>query len=173
MLIVLFIDVGMLSEFLIFIVSSHPYWKPAGVFTLLNKLALLNKVDHDHHRLQVLASELESHLSMCGLRIGSGPQRKSASPRLDIDSKARKWIVNPLPYLRIAEETVPSFSVSQVYRYLGVDVSPGCTKVNIAGMLRDGLAIISLAPLKPQQRLYITTHHLLPKCQHQLALAPA
>ena len=38
-------------------------------------------------------------------------------------------------------------------------------------MLRDGLASISSAPLKPQQRLYIATYHLLPKCHHQLALS--
>ena len=35
----LIIDVGTFSIFLIFIVSSRPYWKPAGVFTLLNRLA--------------------------------------------------------------------------------------------------------------------------------------
>ena len=40
-------------------------------------------------------------------------------------------------------------------------------------LLRDGLASISSAPLKPYQRLYIATYHLLPKCQHQLVLAPA
>ena len=37
--IVLIMDVGTFSKFLIFIVSSRPYWKPAGVFTLLNRLA--------------------------------------------------------------------------------------------------------------------------------------
>ena len=37
-------------------------------------------------------------------------------------------------------------------------------------LLRDGLGTISSAPLKPQQRLYIATHHLLPKCHHQLPL---
>ena len=35
----LIIDVGTFRKFLIFIVSSRPYWKPAGVFTLLNRLA--------------------------------------------------------------------------------------------------------------------------------------
>lgn len=49
--------------------------------------------------LQALAPELETQLSLCGLSISSGPQGKSASLCLDIDSKAKKWIVNPLPYL--------------------------------------------------------------------------
>lgn len=53
---------------------------------------------------------------------------------------------------------------------LGVEVSPRPTKANAADMLRDGLGSISSARLKPQQRLYIATHHLLPKCHHQLPL---
>ena len=52
----------------------------------------------------------------------------------------------------------------------GVEVSPRRTKANAADMLRGGLGSISSAPLKPQQRLYIATHHLLPKCHHQLPL---
>ena len=43
----------------------------------------------------------------------------------------------------------------------------------MATMLRDGLASISSAPLKPQQRLYIAMYHLVPKCHHQLALSPS
>ena len=116
--------------------------------------------------LQVLATELESQLSMCGLSISSGPHAKSATTRLDFDGKAKKWVLNPPPFLRVANETVPSVSVSQVYRYLGVDISPRRTKANVASMLRDGLASISSAPLKPQQRLYIATYH-------QLALSPS
>ena len=123
--------------------------------------------------LQVLATELESQLSMCGLSISSGPHGKSATMHLDFDGKAKKWVLNPLPFLRVANETVPSVSVSQVYRYLWVDVSPRRTKANVASMLRDSLASISSAPLKPQQRLYIATYHLLPKCHHQLALSPS
>ena len=121
--------------------------------------------------LQALASELESQLALCGLAISSGLQGKSACLRLDVDGKAKKWVIYPLPFLRIANEAVPSVSVSQIYRYLGVDVSPRRTKANVAVLLRDGLASISSAPLEPHQRLYIATYHLLPKCHHQLALS--
>ena len=123
--------------------------------------------------LQALASELESQLAMRGLSITSGPHGKSASMHLNIDGKAKKWVINPLPYLRVAGGIVPAVSVCQVYRYLGVDVSPCRTRANVASMLRDGLVSISSAPLKPQQRLYIATYHLLPKCHHQLALTPS
>ena len=96
--------------------------------------------------LQALASELVFQLSLCGLTISSGPQGKSASLCLDIDSKAKKWVINPLPFLRVVNDTVPVVSVSQVYRYLGVDVSPHRTKANMGQLLRNGLASISSAP---------------------------
>ena len=123
--------------------------------------------------LQPLASELEFQLCLCGLTISTGPQGKSESLHLDIDGKVKKWVINLLPFLRVAKETVPSVSVSQVYRYLGMDVSPCRTKANVVDLLRDGLASISSAPLKPQQRLYIATFQLLPKCHHQLVLSPS
>ena len=96
--------------------------------------------------LQALASELESQLAMRGLSISSGPRGRSASMHLDIDGKAKKWVINPLSYLRVAGAIVPAVSVCQVYRYLGVDVSPCRTRANVASMLRDGLASISSAP---------------------------
>ena len=123
--------------------------------------------------LKSLAKELEYQLALCALSVSLGPEGKSASMRTDIDGKMKKWVVNPHPYLRIADETLPVVSVSQVYRYVGVDISPRRTKAKVEELLREGLANISSASLKPHQRLYIATYHLLPKCQHQLALAPA
>lgn len=99
--------------------------------------------------LQALASELETQLSLCGLSIRSGPQGKSASLCLDIEGKVKK-------------------QVTQVYRYPGVDVSPRRTKANVAGTLRDGLVSILWAKLKPQQRLYTATYHLLLTCQQMV-----
>ena len=40
-------------------------------------------------------------------------------------------------------------------------------------MLTHGFSSISSAPIKPQQRLYIATYHLLPKCHHRLVLSPS
>ena len=92
--------------------------------------------------LQTLANELESQLALYGLSISSGPQGKLPSLRLDIDGKAKKWVVDPHPYLRITGETLPAVSVSQVYRYLGADISPQRTKANVEELegCRLGLA---------------------------------
>ena len=40
----------------------------------------------------------------------------------------------------------------------------------VADTLKQGLSNISNAPLKPQQRLYIASCHLVPKLLHQLTL---
>ena len=124
-------------------------------------------------RLQALADDLDHQLTLCGLELSTGLQGKSASIRLDIDGKAKRWIVYPHPYLRVRGELVPTLTVSQVYKYLGVNISPQSTKATVAETLQQGLSNISKAPLKPQQRLYIASRHLVPKILHQLTLTPS
>ena len=107
--------------------------------------------------LQALADDLDRQLTLCGLELSTGLQGKSASIRSDIDGKAKRWIVYPYPYLRVRGELVPTLTVSQVYKYLGVNISPQSTKATVAETLQQGLSNISKAPLKPQQRLYIAS----------------
>ena len=123
--------------------------------------------------LQALADDLDRQLTLCGLELSTGLQGKSASIRSDIDGKAKRWIVYPYPYLRVRGELVPTLTVSQVYKYLGVNISPQSTKATVAETLQQGLSNISKAPLKPQQRLYIASCHLVPKILHQLTLTPS
>ena len=122
--------------------------------------------------LQALADDLDRELTLCGLELSTGLQGKSASIRLDIDGRAKKWIVYPRPYLRVRGELVPTLTVSQVYKYLVVNISPQSTKATVAEVLKQGLSSISKAPLKPQQSLYITSCHLVPKLLHQLTFTP-
>ena len=122
--------------------------------------------------LQALADDLNHQLLLCGLEISTGLTGKSASLRIDVDGRAKKWVVNPLPHLRVVGELIPAVSISQVYRYLGVEISPQSTRANVAKMLEDGLLNILAAPLKPQQRLYIASCILLPSLYHQLTLSP-
>ena len=120
--------------------------------------------------LLALADDLDCQLTLCGLELSTGLQGKSASIRLDIDGRAKWWIVYPHPYLRVRGELVPTLTVSQVYKYLGVDISPQSTKATVAETPKQGLSNISKAPLKPQQRLYIVSCHLVPMILHQLTL---
>ena len=77
--------------------------------------------------LQVLVDDLDRHLQLCGAEISTGLNGKSASLRIDTSGR-EKWTVFPHPYLRIWEEFIPTLSISQVYKYLGVNISPQATK---------------------------------------------
>ena len=67
-------------------------------------------------------------------------------------------------------EYIPTLTVSQVYKYLRVTISPQGTMAAVAEILQEGLNNISAAQLKPQQRLYLASCHLILKLQHQLTL---
>ena len=79
----------------------------------------------------------------------------------------------PRLYLRVSGELVLTLTVSQVYKYLVVNISPQSTKATVAEVLKQGLSNISKAPLKPQQRLYIASCHLVLKLLHQLTFTPS
>ena len=66
------------------------------------------------------------------------------------------------PYLQVQGELIPTLTISQVYKYLGINISPQSTKATVADTLKQGLSNISKAPLKPQQRLYTANCHLFP-----------
>ena len=74
--------------------------------------------------LQALADDLDRQLTLCGLELSTGLQGKSASIHSDIDGKAKRWIVYPYPYLWVRGELVPTLTVSQVYKYLVVNITP-------------------------------------------------
>ena len=120
--------------------------------------------------LQVLADDLDHRLRLSGLEISTGLNGKSASFRICTDGRAKKWTVYPHPFLKIGGQLIPTLTASQVYKYLGVNISPQGTKAAVAEIVQEGLNNISAAPLTPQQRLYIASCHLIPKLQHQLSL---
>ena len=75
--------------------------------------------------LQAPADDLNHQLGLCGLEISTSVAGKSASLCMDVDGKAKKWVVHPLPHIRVGRELIPAVCVSQVYRYLGVERAPG------------------------------------------------
>ena len=60
--------------------------------------------------LQVLANDLDHQLMLCGLELSTGLQGKSASIRLDIDGRAKKWIVYPHPCLWVQRRVHTNFN---------------------------------------------------------------
>ena len=76
------------------------------------------------------------------------------------------------PFLRVTclpgnAGLIPATSITQAQKYLGVDISAGGDQSKGSeNKLQRGLSHLSGAPLKPQQRLYILKHHLLPALYH-------
>lgn len=121
--------------------------------------------------LQSQLNKFAEHLRSCGLNISAGPKGKSASLRIEIDGRKKKWIVNPHQHLMILNQQVPALFISDTYQYLGVPLSAAETRPDVHLNLEKGLENLTSAPLKPQQRLHILINHLLPSLSHQLVLA--
>ena len=63
---------------------------------------------------------LHNSLRASGMEISTGVGGKSASLRIDIDGKAKRWVVNPNSYLTVGEGLIPALSITQCYKYLGI-----------------------------------------------------
>ena len=111
------------------------------------------------------------HLGESSLQISAGADGKSASLRISIDGKKKKYIVDPTECLTIANKKVPSLTASASYKYLRINISSLGAKLNVKPILDQGLQNLSQAPIKPQLRLYLLSTYLLPKLYHQLILA--
>ena len=60
---------------------------------------------------------LHNSLRASGMEISTGVGGKSASLRIDIDGKAKRWVVNPNSHLTVGEGLIPALSITQCYNY--------------------------------------------------------
>lgn len=120
--------------------------------------------------VQSLLDDMAVQLRLCGLEVSAGLDGKSASLRIDVDGRKKKWTVNPRHHLTVFGTPIPAITITQIQNYLGVPLSPMTTRADVADRLNSGLDNISAAPLKPQQRLFILKIHLIPTLYHQLVL---
>lgn len=125
------------------------------------------------HGLHFLLDDLAVEFRLCGLEVSAGLDGKSASLRIDVNGKRKKWIVNPRSHLLVFGNPIPAVSIMEVQQYLGVPLSAMRMHVDVAGKLAEGLGNLSSAPLKPQQSLYMLKTNLIPAKLHQLVLATA
>ena len=114
--------------------------------------------------------KLNDHLGKCGLTISAGESGKSSSLRIDVDWKKKRWVVNPLNYLRVAGSAIPAKSIRQVYSYLGIPFLAKGPVSDVVEKLQKKLNNLSKARLKPQQRMYMLQQHVIPSLYHQLVL---
>lgn len=112
-------------------------------------------------------SAYEQSLSLCGLTINP---KKSSSMRISIDGKKKRYIIDPTDYLKANNQTIPAMKVTDVYKYLGVPMTCGKQPALVEKKLVTGIELLSKAPLKPQQRIFLLRAHLLTSLYHQLVL---
>ena len=117
--------------------------------------------------LRALAERYEEALAKSGLRLNG---RKSATLRIVIDAKKKRWVCDPLPLLTLGGVGVPGMSATSVYKYLGISAAATRKETSITTTLSDALLHLKRAPLKPQQRLYLLRTYLIPKFHHVLSL---
>lgn len=137
---------------------------------MLNRLAFADDVallSESETGLKRLAKQFEQALATAGLRPNA---KKSATLRISVNGKMKRWVCNPKPFITLAGEEVPALSIDDAYRYLGTYATLGKTIPDSYRTLLDGLHELSRAPLKPQQRMYLLRVHLIPSLFHQLGL---
>lgn len=117
-----------------------------------------------------LLGEMEVALSKVGLRPNA---KKSATLRIVVHGKSQRWAVDAKAFASLAGSVVPAMSITDVYRYLGVQMGAVSKKARAGDKLLDGLRQLRRAPLKPQQRMYLLRVHLIPSLYHQLVLDEA
>ena len=118
--------------------------------------------------IQHLCDQFRGALRRCGLTLNT---KKSKTLRIAVDGKAKKWVCDPTPLVSLAGRKLPTISISQGYKYLGISVSARESDSSPEELLTRGLNHLTRAPLKPQQRVYILTKYLLPKLYHRLVLS--
>ena len=121
--------------------------------------------------MQRMLCELEHGMREVGL---SPNPAKSASLRIAVTGKARKWFCPAESFLSLDGSPVPTIDIAGSYRYLGIRAGAGpSAKIGseVTRKLEEGIRQLSKAPLKPQQRLFILRVHLLPSLYHELVLS--
>ena len=107
-------------------------------------------------------------LGKCGLEVNPD---KCTSISIKANTRMKNYFVRSEPAVKVGGKYIPALSITQVYKYLGINFGAKGTEQSAEPRLREAISQISKAPLRPQQRLHIFTHHALPGVLHTLMLA--
>ena len=118
--------------------------------------------------LQTQFERIELALSESGLELNAA---KSATIRIDVSGRSKTWICNPTSFLLTKDgQVMKALKITEDYRYLGNAVGTSRSKGSTVQELQQGIAELSRAPLKPQQRLFILRKNLIPSLYHTAVL---
>ena len=125
--------------------------------------------------LQRLTTKYCDELALRGLQVNPS-KCASLYVKVSKSKSGRLWYVPPKPCLKINAEEIPHMGIAETYRYLGIALGPEPSRdakqleTTSVQTLTEGLKNLSLARLKPQQRMYILRQHLLPRLLHRFTL---
>lgn len=134
--------------------------------TMINAMAFaddLTLVASTRGGLQELLNQSEAYFKERGLSFN--PQ-KSSTLSLVPSKRQKKIKVEQQPF-QIAGSDIPTLDCIASWKYLGVLFNTRGRKVPLTGELIPLLERLSAAPLKPQQRLVLLKHYLLPRFYHR------
>ena len=84
----------------------------------------------------------------------------------------KKWVCLSRPFLSANSQPISTLSITDTYRYLGLQTGPLGAKFTKFDQLMQLISNVSKAPPKPQQRLDILKTNIIPQLIHQLVSAP-
>ena len=114
------------------------------------------------YNMVLLASSLEdlqrqtelivAALAQVGLSVN---QKKCAIQAIRVDRTRKLWYVYSGTVVQVHGESFPALSISDPYKYLGLQVRATGTRASVEEQLQFKLEQVTKAPLKPQQRMFI------------------
>lgn len=134
--------------------------------TMINAMAFaddLTLVASTRGGLQELLNQSEAYFKARGLSFNP---EKSSTLSLVPSKRQKKTKVEQQPF-QIAGSDIPTLDCVASWKYLGVLFNTRGRKVPLTGELIPLLERLSAAPLKPQQRLVLLKHYLLPRFYHR------
>lgn len=118
--------------------------------------------------LQQLLDTSAKYLLECGLQVNAS---KCSTVAVKTVAREKKVVVDAKHTFECCNNKIPALKRSDDWKYLGVPFTPeGRLKVSPLNKLKKELDIITKAPLKPQQRLFILRTMIIPGLYHLLVL---
>ena len=133
-----------------------------AVLAFADDLVLLARTPE---RLQKRLDETVSNLAKAGLRVNA---TKCASLTIRRDGKRKRVVVDQSQRLTVEGQAMEALGPTDKLKYLGVSIGFHGTHFEPEAPLKEGLMNIREVPMKPQQKMYLLTKHLIPAQYHKL-----
>ena len=120
-----------------------------------DSVLLANTLQGLQHNVNLYVERMAAY----GLELNAS---KCAAVHIKADRQHKRWYIDPALSLLAGEEKVPSLTIGQSYRYLGLTTNVNKGLLSAHEQLKSMLGRLSASVLKPQQRLAILKTNVIP-----------